>query len=84
MWEQYFQLRGFTARTSPLATTMKFSNLGREAMTDAERAVENRTFAARMAEEGFIEQWNSLVAEAVRRTACNNLLLIASIRDLIN
>ena len=39
MWEQYFHLDGFAARTSHLATTAKFHQSIRDDMTDEARAV---------------------------------------------
>ena len=82
MWEQYFQLQGFTARTSRLATTAKFATVGREGMTGAERAMENQATAARMAQAGFRAEWDDLISEVIRVTAVRSLLRMSSLEDM--
>ena len=67
MWEQYFLLDGFTARTSHRATTAKFNQSLRGDMTDEARAAEIRAFAVRMDEEDFIARWDAKVAERTGR-----------------
>lgn len=77
MWDQYFQLDGFTARTSSLATTLKFEQSAREDMTAVARASELRAVVDMMSEPGFTERWNAGVAERIRLTAIEQLLRIA-------
>ena len=67
MWEQYFHLDGFAARTSHLATTAKFHQSIREDMTDEARAAEIRAFAVGICEEDFIARWNDKVANLTWR-----------------
>lgn len=79
MWEQYFQLDGFTARTSPVATTLKFEQSAREDMTAVARASEIRAVLNMMAEPDFTERWNAGVAERIRLTAVEQLLRITEL-----
>lgn len=79
MWEQYFQLDGFTARTASVATTMKFGQAARVDMTDIARASEIRAAADAMAEADFTDRWNDGVAERIRLTSVKQLLRIAEL-----
>lgn len=83
MWEQYFQLDGFTARTSSLATTVKFLRETRADMTDAQIASETRACIADMSAAGFTERWNTEVAEQVRRTSVQSHVRIAELEELM-
>ena len=79
MWEQFFSMPSFTARTSTRATTAKFNNIGREEMTGAERARELSDFAAQMGSPEFSQAWDAQVRECERdtllRLALDNTLL---------
>lgn len=79
MWEQYFQLEGFTARTSPVATTAKFAQHSRTGMTQEQRAAELREASDRMRQPGFIPQWNAQVIERVRRESVMSLLRVTEL-----
>lgn len=79
MWEQYFRLAGFTARTSPLSTTVKFPQADREAMTDIARAAEIKVYADLMREDGFTARWNAAVAESLRVNAVDALLRLTAL-----
>ena len=68
MWEQYFSMPNFTARTSTRATTAKFPQHEREGMTAIQRGSELKEFARQMSEPGFVEQWNARVRECERQT----------------
>jgi hypothetical protein len=83
MWEQYFQLPGFTARTSLLSTTAKFAQSERGDMTDGARMLEIKAFVDRMKEPGFIEQWNADVAQRVRLNSVQSLLRIAVLESAL-
>jgi glycosyltransferase involved in cell wall biosynthesis len=77
MWEQYFRLPGFTARTSHLSTTAKFRQWdGSNIDTYIDRVSEIREFANRMSEPDFVAQWNADVAEHIRRESVKSLLLL--------
>lgn len=66
MWEQYFSLDGFTARTSHRATTAKFNDKERSHLSGPERAREVSDFLAHMSNSAFIEEWNQRVSWHVR------------------
>jgi hypothetical protein len=68
MWEQYFSMPNFTARTSTRATTAKFAQDAREGMTAIQRGSELKEFARQMSTTGFVEQWNARVRECERQT----------------
>ena len=68
MWEQYFSMPNFTARTSTRATTAKFPQHEREGMTAIQRGSELKEFARQMSTTGFVEQWNARVRECERQT----------------
>lgn len=74
MWHQYFRLAGFSARTSPLSTTLKFAHSERDDMTDAERAAELALWARGLRTDEFTDLWNAEVAQGVRRAAVDYVL----------
>lgn len=65
MWEQYFQLKDFSARTSHKATTAKFSQSTREHMTEEQRAEEVSNFFDKLHTPDFLKTWRSLTLKAV-------------------
>ena len=81
MWEQYFQLYGFTARTALRATTAKFADSVRADMTPEERAAEVRAFAQLMAEPGFTATWNARIAERIRLSSVHSMLWITELEE---
>lgn len=66
MWQQYFRLDGFRGRTSELATTAKFPQTARQAMSESARAAEIRSYVVMMAEPDFFDRWNGEVARLIR------------------
>lgn len=69
MWQQYFRLDGFSARTSWLSTTAKFPQTARQEMSDAARAAEVRSYAVMMSAPDFTDRWNADVERLVRSAA---------------
>ena len=77
MWEQYFRLPGFMARTSHLSTTAKFAQWDG---TYIDRAAEIQEFSTRMSQPGFTEKWNADVADRIRRQSVKSLLLLTDLQ----
>jgi glycosyltransferase involved in cell wall biosynthesis len=67
MWEQYFSLEGFKARTALRSTTAKFAAGERIELSDAERQFEITQFLSRMKDPSFKEEWDDLVIARVRK-----------------
>lgn len=87
MWEQFFSMPNFTARTSTRATTAKFGHNEREAMTGIQRGLEVKEFSQHMSTPGFVDRWNARVRECERQTiarlALEETSLIASLASAI-
>ena len=69
MWEQIFTLTGVRLVTSPRATTVKLPANHRTDVSSDDRADEIRFWLGRIRSDGFEEQWDAEVADALRRTA---------------
>jgi glycosyltransferase involved in cell wall biosynthesis len=67
MWEQYFSLDGFTAKTSSLSTTAKFNDGERKSLSGVQRSSEVGDFLKKMTADSFIQAWNMRVADRVRQ-----------------
>jgi hypothetical protein len=80
MWEQFFSMPNFTARTSIRATTAKFPHNGREGLSGIQRGLEVQEFAQQMSTPGFVDSWNARVRECQRQTIARLAIEETSLR----
>lgn len=74
MWQQYFQLEGFQAKTLPISTTAKFGDVVRSNIEPHLRVREIESYVQGFSRPEFIENWNHLVREVVRAKSVEQLI----------
>lgn len=74
MWQQYFQLEGFQAKTLPISTTAKFGDAERTNIEPQLRVREIEFYLQAFSQPDFSESWNQRVREVVRAKSVDQLL----------
>jgi hypothetical protein len=82
MWQQYFALPGFTARTSLRATTAKFAADTRHDLSPVQRAAELAAFWQQLNQHEFRQDWDARVAAGIWDTAVSQLLDLSRLQVL--
>lgn len=84
MWEKYFLLDHFTARTLPKATFARFADAIRTGLDPGERASEIGVFMRSMASPRFVEEWDARVQQCVHENSVRSFLEIMSLRNTLS
>lgn len=74
MWQQYFQLEGFQAKTLPISTTAKFGDGERTNIEPQLRVREIEFYLQAFSQPDFSESWNQRVREVVRAKSVDQFL----------
>lgn len=74
MWQHYFKLENFQARTSPYATTAKFAADLRKGFSSSVREREIASFWEEMQRDDFQNEWDKKIHAALFRAASQHFL----------